>query len=153
VVSFVLRDGLGRTFGRPMTVRKQRGQMKALEQFILKARNIFAFTLIALASIMLLGLGNSYMLSNTSDDISKTLITAFSSLLGSVALIVFGKLVEQKANIENDIRKKKLPVYEEFLKTLFDAGFRGNNGAMNEDQKRFLIIFHINSFSGAVKSS
>jgi len=136
-----------------MTVRKQRGQMKALEQFILKARNIFAFTLIALASIMLLGLGNSYMLSNTSDDISKTLITAFSSLLGSVALIVFEKLVEQKANIENDIRKKKLPVYEEFLKTLFDAGFRGNNGAMNEDQKRFLIIFHINSFSGAVKSS
>lgn len=105
------------------------------------AFEVVLFTTLLLGAIYLFGLGYSQILRDTSDDVSKTLVTAFFSLLGSVAVVVVGKLVEQKIKVESEIRERKRPVYEEFLKTLFEAGFSGNNGAFTGEQRKVLDNF------------
>ena len=102
---------------------------------------ILFFGILALAILYLFGFGYVRILKGAGDDVSKTLVTAFFSLLGSILLVVVGKIVERRMTVEAEIRKQKKPVYEEFLKTLFDAGFNNYKGELNSEQRKIFDDF------------
>lgn len=77
-------------------------QRMAAEALILA---LFVLLLILLTALLFL-LFNQF-LKNGPDDVSKTLVTALFSVLGSVGILVVGKLVEKRMAIEAEIRERK----------------------------------------------
>lgn len=63
---------------------------------------VVLLTILLLGGIYLFDFGYPRILKDAGDDVSKTLVTAFFSLLGSVAVVVVGKLVQQKIKIESE---------------------------------------------------
>jgi hypothetical protein len=63
---------------------------------------------------MLLGALNSI-----NSDLSKAIVGAILAVTVASVTLVGGKLLEQKISINQDIRQKKIPVYEEQLKVFF----------------------------------
>lgn len=54
-------------------------------------------------------------------DLGKTLVTSSVTILLAVISLIGGKLWEQKLKIREDIRAKKIPVYEKQIETFFSV--------------------------------
>jgi hypothetical protein len=54
-------------------------------------------------------------------DLGKTLVTTSATILLAVLSLVGGKLWEQRLKIRDDIRSRKIPVYEKQIATFFSA--------------------------------
>lgn len=94
-------------------------------RIIFYVREIFFTLLILVMSIFMLYqfkklfvyLQNSFK--GTDKDILVALIVAGSTVIVSVLSLVIGKYIEKKKEIENSLREKKIPVYEEFVQFTF----------------------------------
>jgi hypothetical protein len=90
---------------------------------------------ISLLVVGLLGLGVYWLitalfdkLNSVDSDIGKALVTGGATVSIAVVSLVFGKLWEQKVKIEQDIREKKIPVYEKQIAIFFSIFFAEKNG-------------------------
>jgi len=59
-------------------------------------------------------------LSSVQSDLAKTLITASATILVAAITLVAGKLWEQRLRIRDEIRAKKIPIYEKHIHTFFE---------------------------------
>ena len=64
------------------------------------------------ASLLKLAAGQS--------ELAKTVIAASGTVLAAVISLVAGKLWEQRVKIRDEIRAKKIPIYEEHISTFFE---------------------------------
>jgi hypothetical protein len=64
-------------------------------------------------------------LASIEGDLSKTLVTSSVTVIIAVFTLVGGKLYEQRLKIREDIRARKIPVYEKQIETFF-AVFMGD---------------------------
>ncbi len=90
---------------------------------------------IGLVTLGILGIGAYWFiaalidkLSSINSDVSKALIGAVVAVVGATITIVFGKLLEQRIEIRQEVRVKKVPVYEEHMKVIFDVFFAAKRG-------------------------
>jgi hypothetical protein len=101
--------------------------------------NIFVSLLI----VGLLGLGLYWLITSLIDklnsvdsDLGKALVTGGVTVSVAVVSLVIGKLWEQQVKIKQDIREKKIPVYEKQIETFFSIIFAEKNGQrkLTEDE-------------------
>jgi hypothetical protein len=62
-------------------------------------------------------------LNSVSGDLSKALIAGGIAICTAVATLVLGKIWERKLQIQQHIRERKIPVYEEQIRTFFGVLF------------------------------
>jgi hypothetical protein len=93
--------------------------------------NIF----VSLLTVGLLGLGVYWLITSLIDklnsvdsDLGKALVTGGATVSVAVVSLVIGKLWEQQVKIQQDIREKKIPVYEKQIETFFSIIFAEKNG-------------------------
>lgn len=108
-----------------MTTRPQRPVIASLIAFLL-----------GLAILVGLGYGFYWLLarildhlSNITSDSGKAMVAAGTTIFGSVVTLVFGKAWEQRVKIQEEVRQRKLPVYEEQIKLLFSMMFSSREGS------------------------
>jgi hypothetical protein len=90
---------------------------------------------ISLLAVGLLGLGVYWLvtalfdkLNSVDSDLGKAVVTGGATVFIAVVSLVFGKLWEQKVKIQQDIREKKIPVYEKQIATFFSIIFAEKYG-------------------------
>lgn len=77
-------------------------------------------------------------------EISATIIAATSTIIVAVLSIVIGKYYEQKRVIENELRQKKIPMYESFIEFYFKILMAEKIKAKkvtNQDMMKFFNTF------------
>ena len=75
-------------------------------------------------------------LSSTNSELLKVALTVTLDALSSVLLLAIGKHLERKAAVLQEIRVRKIPVYEELIGLFFTILFNGRNGnpSLTSDQ-------------------
>jgi hypothetical protein len=98
--------------------------------------------LIALGAVFALGYGALLFLSalidklnSISGDLSKALVAGGIAIVTAVVTLVVGKVWEQKVKIRQEIREKKIPVYEEQIQTFFSAMFAAKFGGVQANEE------------------
>lgn len=91
--------------------------------------------------IYLFGLGVVHLLNSVQTDIGKTLIAASVTVFVAVITLVLGKLLEQRLKIRDEIRAKKIPIYEKHIQTFFKIFFAPKLGGRQLDQKEIVASF------------
>lgn len=89
---------------------------------------ILAFIVILGGSIYLFTMGMLNVLGSMKDDLAKAIITAAIAVLGSAFTLAFGKLWEQRTKIRDEIRAKKIPIYEAHIASFFKVFLGGKPG-------------------------
>jgi hypothetical protein len=76
------------------------------------------------------------ILSSVQSDLTKTLVAAAVTALIAVFTLVYGKAWEQRQNIRQALREKKVPVYEEMIRIFFHVlmGDKAGKEPMTEQQ-------------------
>lgn len=94
----------------------------------MKESTLFKDVLIGLFVIAAIGFGLYWFASALIDkiagiegDLGKTLVTSSVTILLAVISLVVGKLWEQRLKIRDDIRARKIPVYEKQIETFFSV--------------------------------
>lgn len=75
-------------------------------------------------------------------EISITIIGAVSTFTVSIITITVGKYYEKKRQIEQEIREKKIPVYEEFLDFLFKMFIKAKENNMDDIEEEMIDFFY-----------
>ncbi|MDB6175013.1 MAG: hypothetical protein JWL59_4324 [Chthoniobacteraceae bacterium] len=104
--------------------------------------------LLGIALLFLLGFG-AYLfiagiinkLNSVQSDLIKTLVTAMAAVIIAVITLVIGKLLEQQAKIRQELRDKKIPIYERQLSTIFRILFAEKLGQPTPLQEEILSAF------------
>jgi hypothetical protein len=73
-------------------------------------------------------------LTESNPDVGKVIIAGSITIVVSVISVVLGKFLEQRVKLKEEVRQKKLPVYEELIARLFVTLF-----SMEKDQDQRLI--------------
>ncbi|WP_437619821.1 hypothetical protein [Sorangium sp. So ce1151] len=101
-------------------------------------RRILPF-LVGLATIIGLGYGFYWILSqlvqqlnNVTSDTGKAIVTAGVTVFSAVISLVVGKAWEQRVKIQEEVRQRKLPVYEAQIQLLFSAIFASREGSVDD---------------------
>jgi len=105
--------------------------------------------LVSLGVVALLGVGLYFFfaslldkLNSVNSDLSKTIIAGVLTAVGAVVTLVIGKIWEQNTRNKQEVREKKIPVYEKQIATFFAAMFAekmGNPPTTPQDlQKAFM---------------
>lgn len=84
---------------------------------------LLAFLVCLSVTLYLLTWGILKLLDSVEDDLSKAIIAGSVAVLGSAFTLVFGKLWEQRIKIQDEIRAKKVPIYEAHVSTFFKIFF------------------------------
>ena len=58
-------------------------------------------------------------LNSIDSDLSKTIVGSSLAVLGAAITIAAGKILEQRIKIKQEVREKKVPVYEEQMEAIF----------------------------------
>jgi hypothetical protein len=74
-------------------------------------------------------------------EVETTLLTISGTILVSVGTLVLSKRAEQKRQIEEDLRKQKVPIYQEFLEFLFGTFFADKVGKMPPSETEIKAFF------------
>lgn len=96
----------------------------------------FVSLFLLLGILVLLGYALKYFIvifSGLQKEVAATIIAAVTTVIVSVISLVIGKYLERKLSIEQDIRKRKIPMYQEFIKFWFDL-LMANKGDISEDE-------------------
>ncbi len=80
-------------------------------------------------------------LNSISGDLSKALVAAGITIVTAVVTLVIGKVWEQKVKIRQEIREKKIPVYEEQIETFFTAMFAAKFGGIEAKEQDLAKAF------------
>jgi hypothetical protein len=81
------------------------------------------------------------LLSSTNSDLAKALIAGAVTITVTVLTVVIGKAWEQRVAIRQDIRAKKVPVYEEQIRAFFAAMFAHKSGDDKSKQEELAKAF------------
>lgn len=76
-------------------------------------------------------------------DLAKAIVAAAATLIASVVALAGSKAYEARSNIRRELRERKTPVYEDIVKTLFQAMFAGtifNKQIPEKELKRFFAV-------------
>ncbi|MBJ7297130.1 MAG: hypothetical protein JHC73_12620 [Dolichospermum sp.] len=105
---------------------------------------------VSLVTVILLGIGLYYFISALIDklnsinsDLGKAIITGGVTVSIAVLTLVIGKLWEQQVKIQQDIREKKIPVYEKQIEIFFSLIFAGKNGDNQPTQEELGKAFQL----------
>lgn len=104
-----------------------------------------------LVTVFILGCGAYFLfaacvdkLNTINSDLGKALIAGGLALVGSSIALVGGKLLEQRIKIRQEVRDRKVPVYEQQIAALFQTMFAAKRGeiqsAQSELEKAFLAF-------------
>ena len=80
-------------------------------------------------------------LSSIDSDLSKTIISSSFAVLGAALTLSAGKILEQRIKIKQDVREKKIPVYEEQMQTIFKILFSAKEGEKQLNTQEFENAF------------
>jgi hypothetical protein len=80
-------------------------------------------------------------LNSANSDLGKTIVGASLTLIGATVTLVVGKLWEQKIKIKQEIREKKIPIYEQQVSVLFAALFSMKTKGIQISEKELLTAF------------
>src|SRR3990167_3821002 len=93
----------------------------------------------AVLAIFFMGIGLFYFIAGLIDklnslnsELSKAMITGGVTIFAAIVTLVIGKIWEQKMKIQQDVREKKIPVYEKQIETFFEVMFHQKYGPKNE---------------------
>jgi len=67
-------------------------------------------------------------LNTINSDVSKALISAVVAVVGAAVTISLGKVIELRVQIKQDVRAKKIPIYEKQIQLIFDFMFASQRG-------------------------
>lgn len=106
---------------------------------------------VSLIIVALLGVGLYFFISAILDklnalnsDLGKAIIAGAVTVAAAIVTLVVGKVWEQKVKIQQEIREKKIPVYEKQIETFFAVMFAekitGQATSQEDIQKAFLIF-------------
>lgn len=106
---------------------------------------------IALAVVGLLGLGVYYFLVAVIDklnavnsDLGKAVVAGAVAVAAAIVTQVVGKVWEQRVKIQQEVREKKVPVYEKQIETFFAVMFAqkaGGTPPSQEDLQKAFMAF------------
>ena len=74
-------------------------------------------------------------------DLGKTLIASSVTILVAVITLVAGKILEQRIRIREEIRAKKIPVYEKLIQTYFRIFYAPKTGTTAPSQEELVSVF------------
>jgi hypothetical protein len=80
-------------------------------------------------------------LSTIEGDLSKTLVASAATVTVAVTTLAFGKLWEQRQKLRQDLREKKIPIYEDQLKTLFRVMMAEKRGEKPPSEQEIMRAF------------
>jgi len=80
-------------------------------------------------------------LNSMQSDLAKAIIAASASVLVAAISFVAGKLWEQRLKIRDEIRAKKIPIYEKHIATFFKIFFAPKLGGKQPDPKEHMAAF------------
>jgi amino acid transporter len=75
-------------------------------------------------------------------EVAAAIIVASATVLVSVLSVVVGKYYERKRSIEQELRQKKIPMYEEFIRFWFDLFMSDKLTGEPMKEKRMLEYFN-----------
>lgn len=105
---------------------------------------VFGFVLLALfaygAFVAIRAIAS--ILVSLDSDIAVAIVAAAATVFVSVLSIVLGKVYESRAQIEKEHREKKIPVYEDLLKFMFDILMGGKTGTKPSESD--MLVFMMN---------
>ena len=78
-------------------------------------------------------------LNSIGSDLSKAIIAGAVTIFAAVVSLVLGKIWEQHLKIKQEIREKKIPVYEEQIKTYFSMMFDEKCGKPKPTDQEIII--------------
>ena len=104
--------------------------------------------LIGMAIVLVSGTGIYFLISSLinqltsiDSDISKALIGAGVTILVATIVGVGGKLLEQNIKIKQEVRSKKVPIYEEQMKVIFKILFASQKGNKKMEETEMIKAF------------
>ncbi|WP_350343973.1 hypothetical protein PRVXT_000338 [Proteinivorax tanatarense] len=74
-------------------------------------------------------------------EVAAAIVAAVATILVSVFSIVIAKLFERKRAIEQELREKKIPMYEEFIKFWFKVLMSEKTEAKQLSEKNMVVFF------------
>jgi hypothetical protein len=77
-----------------------------------------------------------------SSDAGKAIVTAGATVFASVASLVLGKAWEQRTKLREEVRSRKIPVYEDMIKLLFTFLFAEKEGRKQLNEQEINAAFH-----------
>lgn len=111
-------------------------------------RLTFKALFLAVAFVFALGWGFYLFLAALIDklnsmpsDLGKTLIASSVTILVAVITLVAGKILEQRIRIREEIRSKKIPVYEKLIQTYFKLFYAPKTGATAPNEAELVSAF------------
>ncbi len=114
----------------------------------METKNQIQSVLIGLVIFFSIGFGMYFFISSLIDklasvdsDISKALIGAGVTIFAATLTIVGGKLLEQKIKIKQEVRLKKVPIYEEQMEVIFKILFASKKGNKNMKEAEIVKAF------------
>jgi hypothetical protein len=105
------------------------------------SRVVLGSLFIFLGITYLFGLGVVHLLNSVQSDIGKTLIAASVTVFVAVITLVLGKLLEQRLKIRDEIRAKKVPIYEGHIQVFFEIFFSPLTTGKPADPKKMASGF------------
>lgn len=102
---------------------------------------LLAFMIFLGGGIYLFTWGMLRLLDAVKDEMSKAIITGAVAVLGSAFTLVFGKLWEQRIKIRDEIRARKIPIYEGHIATFFKIFFAPKVTGKQPNQKEVMDAF------------
>lgn len=84
------------------------------------------------------------VLSSMDSDIAVAIIAAAATVLVSVISIIVGKIYEAQTSIQEELRKRKTPVYEEFITFIFRVllGEKTGSTPTSDEMAKFLSDYN-----------
>lgn len=111
-------------------------------------KNQIRSVLIGMAVVLASGAGIYFFISALIDklasidsDTSKALIGAGVTVFAATLTIVGGKLLEQKIKIKQEVRSKKVPIYEEQMEVIFKILLASKKGNKNIKENEMIKAF------------
>ena len=83
-------------------------------------------------------------LNSLNSDLGKAIVAGAVTLFAAVVTVVGGKIWEQRVKIQQDVREKRLPVYEKQIETFFSVLFAekaGNEKPSEQDIQKAFMAF------------
>jgi hypothetical protein len=111
--------------------------------------------LIGLAVLGALGYGAYWGLSrlivqlaSLTSDVSKAIVAAGATVVVATVSLVFGKIWEQRLKLQDEVRQRKLPVYQAHLQFMFKTLFASKDGKTETPQQEVVDAFR--DFTGQI---
>jgi hypothetical protein len=80
-------------------------------------------------------------LTNMKSDIAVAIVAAAATITVSIVSLLISKVIESRASITQELRLKKIPVYEDLISTLFKVQFAAKLGEAPMSETELIRFF------------